>query len=260
MTDLDPKTAKLKEEFIALRGHWNSGWEAVLRLAPDYFAAYMETSAVPWRDGTLSPKIKELIYLAINISPTHLNEAAARTHIANALRYGAAPAEIMQVCELASVLGNHTMVFSMPVLLSVLRGRGTPVDPEQLPPRMRTLREDYLAARGFWNPNWDGMFVLAPDYTLAYSRMTDAARAAGSLEPKVREFIWIAVDSSTTHLFEDGVRNHIGAALKLGASLEEVVEVLELTCDLGVQSVTLGASILSEEIAHLKEQARDAAA
>jgi alkylhydroperoxidase/carboxymuconolactone decarboxylase family protein YurZ len=78
------------------------------------------------------------------------------------------------------------------------------------------------------------MFALAPNYTLAYNKMTDATRASGPLEPKIREFVWIAVDASTTHLFEDGVRNHITAALNLGATIEEIVEVLELTCDLGI--------------------------
>jgi hypothetical protein len=39
------------------------------------------------------------------------------------------------------------------------------------------------------------------------------------------------------------------AALKFGATVEEIVEVLELTCDLGVQSVTFGVSILLEELA-----------
>jgi hypothetical protein len=41
------------------------------------------------------------------------------------------------------------------------------------------------------------------------------------------------------------------AALKFGATVEEIVEVFELTCDLGVQSVTFGISILAEEMAKL---------
>jgi alkylhydroperoxidase/carboxymuconolactone decarboxylase family protein YurZ len=254
MSNIERNAVGLKEEFIRVRGHWNAGWEAMLQLAPEYFAAYLDVCAVPWRSGALPPKVKELIYIAINISPTHLNSEAARTHIANALRYGAAPEEIMQACQLASILGNHTMVFGMPLLLNVLSERGSPVDLEQLPPDLHRLREHYLVSRGFWNSKWDGMFALAPDYTTAYSRMTDAVRASGPLEPKIREFIWIGVDASTTHLFEDGVRNHIGAALKLGATVEEIVEVLELTCDIGVQPVTLGASILLEEMAKLQSQ------
>jgi alkylhydroperoxidase/carboxymuconolactone decarboxylase family protein YurZ len=93
------------------------------------------------------------------------------------------------------------------------------------------------------------MLALAPEFTETHIQMGDATRASGPLEPKVKEFIWISVDASATHLFENGVRNHMTAALKFGAAVEEIVEVLELTCDLGVQSVTFGASILLEELA-----------
>jgi len=218
-------------------------------MAPDYFETYLDMCAVPWRTRTLPPKVKEFIYIAINSSVTHLHEPALRAHIANALEYGATAAEIMEVFRLASVLGIHTMVYSLPELLKVLEDNGTPVDLDQLTPKQQEIRDGYLAERGFWNPNWDGMLALSPDFTEGHIKMGDATRAAGPLEPKVKEFIWIAVDSSTTHLFMSGVRNHMTAALKFGATVEEIVEVLELTCDLGVQSVTFGASILAEEMA-----------
>lgn len=251
MAEIDRQAAELREEFIRLRGYWNSAWESALQLAPDYFASYLDLCAVPWRTGTLPPKTKEFIYIAVNASTTHLNEPALRVHVANALRYGAAPAEIMEVLRLVSVLGIHTMVFSVPLLLNLLNSRGSPVDLDELSPHQRAAREGYLAARGFWNPNWDGMLALAPEFTEAHIKMGDATRACGPLEPKTKEFVWIAVDSSTTHLFDHGVRNHMTAALKFGASVEEIVEVLELTCDLGVQSVTLGAAILREEMAKI---------
>lgn len=250
----NPTSSELKAEFIKLRGYWNQAWENVLEMAPDYFASYLDMCAVPWRTRSLAPKVKEFIYIAINASPTHLHEEALRPHIANALEYGATAAEIMEVFRLASVLGIHTMVYSLPTLLEVLEMNGTPVDLDQLSPHQRAVRDGYLAARGFWNPKWDGMLALAPDFTEAHIKMGDATRASGPLEPKVKEFIWIAVDSSTTHLFMDGVRNHMSAAIKFGATVEEIMEVLELTCDLGVQSLTFGATILAEEIAKVETE------
>jgi alkylhydroperoxidase/carboxymuconolactone decarboxylase family protein YurZ len=187
---------------------------------------------------------------------THLHEEVLRPHIANALEYGASAEEILEAFRLTSVLGIHTMVTSLPLLLDVLDKHGAPVDVNDLSPQQRAVREGYLEARGFWNPAWDGMLKLAPDFTEGHIKMGDATRAAGPLEPKVKEFIWIAVDSSTTHLFESGVRNHMTAALKFGATVEEIVEVLELTCDLGVQSVTFGISILLEEMAQTWCKAR----
>jgi len=117
---LSGRQRQLKEEFTQARGYWNSLWDGVLRLDPDFFEAYLNFSAVPWKNGTLEPKIKEFIYIAIDASTTHLYEPGLRLHIQNALRYGATKEEIMEVYELASVLGIHTCTLGVPVLLEEL--------------------------------------------------------------------------------------------------------------------------------------------
>ena len=93
----------------------------MLTLDPDFFEAYLGFSSVPWRNGSLEPKLKELIYIAIDASTTHLYEPGLRQHIQNALRHGATAEEIMEVYELTSVLGIHTCTLGVPVLLDELR-------------------------------------------------------------------------------------------------------------------------------------------
>jgi hypothetical protein len=66
--------AVLKEKFIKERGYWTRVWDYMLELDPEFFAAYLDLSAVPWRGGPLEPKIKELVYIALDASPTHLYE------------------------------------------------------------------------------------------------------------------------------------------------------------------------------------------
>jgi hypothetical protein len=39
---------RLKEEFTRKRGYWHTFWEDFLRLDPEFFAAYLEFSTVPW--------------------------------------------------------------------------------------------------------------------------------------------------------------------------------------------------------------------
>ena len=85
-----------------------------------FFTAYLELSGVPWRSGTLLPKEKELVYIAIDAATTHLYEPGLRQHIKNALRHGATREEIMEVYELTSVLGIHTCTLGVPVLLEEL--------------------------------------------------------------------------------------------------------------------------------------------
>ncbi len=58
----------------------------------------------------------------------------------------------------------------------------------------------------------------------------------------------IALDASYTHMYAPGTRRHIKAALKLGATMEEIMEVLKLCVVQGVQAVNLGIPILAEEL------------
>ena len=123
--ELSERQKQLKEKFIAERGYWSEGiWDPVLRIDTDFFEAYLNFSAVPWRKGVLSPKVKELIYTAIDAATTHLYEPGLRQHVSNALKYGATKEEIMEVFELVSVLGIHTCTVGVPILVEELKNFG----------------------------------------------------------------------------------------------------------------------------------------
>jgi alkylhydroperoxidase/carboxymuconolactone decarboxylase family protein YurZ len=122
--ELSERQRQLKEQFTRERGYWfEEVWGDILRMDTDFFEAYLNFSAVPWRKGVLPPKIKELIYVAIDASTTHLFAPGLRLHIRNALRYGATKEEIMEVLELTSVLGIHTCAVGVPILLEELRAQ-----------------------------------------------------------------------------------------------------------------------------------------
>jgi alkylhydroperoxidase/carboxymuconolactone decarboxylase family protein YurZ len=63
----------------------------------------------------------------------------------------------------------------------------------------------------------------------------------------------IAFTASYTHMYAPGTRRHIKAALALGATPQEVMEVLKLCVVQGVQAGNLGVPILAEELAKLHE-------
>ncbi len=69
------------------------------------------------------------------------------------------------------------------------------------------------------------------------------------LPPKEVELLSIAFDASCTQLYEPGTRRHIKNALKAGATVDEIMEVLKLCVVQGVQACNLGVPILEEEIA-----------
>ena len=255
MTALDPYRQRLKDEFTANRGYWAQLWDQVLEISPEYFESYMKLSSVPWKTGTLEPKVREFIYIAIDTATTHLHEQGTRVHIQNAIRHGATKAEIMEVLQLTSVLGVHTMTLGLPALVEVMRklGRSSEIEGGELTPRQEKMKADWIAARGFWAELPDYMLRFSPDYFEAYVQMSSVPWKHGTLEPKVRELIYVAIDASTTHLHEAGTRIHMENALRQGATPAEIIEVLALASVLGVHTITMGVPIMLEEFARHDE-------
>jgi alkylhydroperoxidase/carboxymuconolactone decarboxylase family protein YurZ len=62
----------------------------------------------------------------------------------------------------------------------------------------------------------------------------------------MREFIYIAFDTSATHLYRVGLKLHIENALGYGATPQEILEVMEIASVIGMQTVTTGAPILRD--------------
>ena len=87
---------------------------------PTSSKSYTHFSSVPWISGTLSPKVKELIYTAFDVSATHLYVSGLRQHIRNAIEYGATREEVLEVIELASVIGIHSCTVGVPILVEEL--------------------------------------------------------------------------------------------------------------------------------------------
>jgi len=113
---------------------------------------------------------------------------------------------------------------------------------------------DQLRATGNWNPAWDAIAELDPAWIEKFMAMGMHPVLSGVLDPKVYEFIAIAVDASCTHMYAPGTRRHIRKALELGATKEEIAAVLQLVSVLGIHTSSLGAPILLEELAALQQQ------
>lgn len=110
------------------------------------------------------------------------------------------------------------------------------------------LCEDHIA-RGDWNPLWDQLRTLDPEFMEAYLAFRSVPLRNGPLPAKFKELILVAINAATTHLYAPGVRRHMRNALKQGATPEEVLEVIQLTTLLGIHSCNLAIPILMEEVA-----------
>ena len=97
-------------------GDWNPFWDTLAELDPDYLERFLAFRAVP-QNGPLAQKYKELIFIAINVATTHLWPSGARRHIQNALEAGATKEEILEVIQLTSIMGIHSMSMGVPILM-----------------------------------------------------------------------------------------------------------------------------------------------
>lgn len=122
----------LTEAYIA-QGDWNPLWDAVRALDPEFVEAYLAFRSVPHRKGPLPPKFKELVLVAINVATTHLYAPGARRHMQNALRLGATGEEILEVIQLTTVMGIHSVNMAVPMLVEELAKAGAVAAPAAKP-------------------------------------------------------------------------------------------------------------------------------
>jgi AhpD family alkylhydroperoxidase len=117
---------------------------------------------------------------------------------------------------------------------------------KELDPRRAALKREFIEARGFWADLLDDVLELSPEYFQAYTNYSSVPFKTGALSPKVREFVFIAIDAATTHLYNMGTRAHIVNALRHGATREELMEVLMITSFTGVHTMSEGVPVLIE--------------
>src|SRR5580698_2047861 len=232
---------------VSERGPLNDLAFAQLRAWDPAWADTCERMALnPWKHEVLPCKTVELIGLAINAACTNLNPEGTRRHIRAALDAGANRDEILMVLKMASLLSIHSCSLGAPILLEEAKAAGS--QPTRRSGGVAIPVCDRLRATGQWNDAWTPFFDLDPSWTEQFMAVGIPVYAGGVLSPKLAELLSIAFDASYTHMYAPGTRRHIKASLKLGATIEEIMEVLKLCVAMGVQACAKGVPILAEEL------------
>lgn len=217
------------------------------RIAPTIHGA----AAAFWRSAhetVLSPRMRELVLLALHATVTTLHGDGVRRHVRRALAAGATEQDVLDV--LITIVGaaNHALYFAVPVLMRELKAAGHAE--AELPPitaEAQAIKDEFVRARGFWNEQRDVIVRMMPEYFSALNQVSTVSWKDGSLTDKERELVCIAIDCTVTHMFEPGLAIHIRHALQKGAGRDEILAVFHLASLTGLEGYILGAQALHQQ-------------
>ena len=227
-------------------GPWDAAIDQLREWDRPWAEACQRMTTNPWRSGILPRRLVELIGVGLNAACTNLNPDGTRRHIRAALKAGATRDEILFVLKCASVMSIHSCSLGAPILLEEANTAGLQPEPAA---GVETPACDRMKAIGQWNQAWDPFLALDPAWTDEFMTTGAGIYGSGVMPPKEIELLSIAFDASYTHMYAPGTRRHIKGALKAGATMQEVMEVLKLCVAQGVQACNLGIPILAEELA-----------
>lgn len=115
-------------------------------------------------------------------------------------------------------------------------------------PNEERLKEQFISTLGSssFDDGWRSTLNLSPSFFEASLQLRTVPLKKGHLPPKIQHLIALTVDSASTHLYIPGIRADIHAAFAAGATVAEVVEVIELTSTLGIHACNVGIPLLVE--------------
>jgi alkylhydroperoxidase/carboxymuconolactone decarboxylase family protein YurZ len=219
---------------------------ALRAMSPSAHAAASEFWRIPVGEGVLSTRLTELVLVGMHASVTTLNVDATERHIGRALTAGATKDEVVDVLMTIVGVANHALYFSVPVLEDELRSAGyvDDIPSMAIDEDFEATKAEFIATRGFWNPDRERLARLMPAYYAALNDIATDTWKNGPLSAKERELVCIGVDCTVTHNYEPGLRRHIRNALGHGATREEILAVFQLSGLVGLESYLLGARML----------------
>lgn len=225
-------------------GPWDdAAFDTLKRWDSTWSAAVEKVTSNPWQ-GALDRKTAELISIAVNAACTNLNLDGTRRHIKRAIEAGATRDELLMVLKMASLLSIH--VCSLGGAHPHRGGRGRRCIGKSEQRGNTSLRSN--ARRRAMERRLGWILRDRPGVDGSIHRLWFAVYAGDILNPKLAELLSIALDVSFTHMYAPGVRRHVRAALKLGATVDEIMDVFKLCVAQGVQAFNIGVPLLEHEL------------
>ena len=242
---LSDNQRRIREGFIKRRGYWADDWQLILELAPSVMEAYTDVSALPLEHGTLDERTREFMYIATTSVVTHIHPIGIETHGRKALAAGATPEQLVTLLALMGGMGIRGYLMAVEVMEELSPGS---TRREVKPGRLAELKAQYTAIFGVWDDKVGAAIAADPDYFEAFLKWAAAPRNSGVLGPKVVALIAIVANATITNLDRWTLKREIAAALAIGVTPAEILEVCSMTAGVSVHSLTVGVPIVAKLI------------
>lgn len=231
----EAERAQIKEFFIRERGYWRPWTDTMLQACPGFVEQYASYAGYPARTGPLTPRMVELIYVALDSSSSHLFASGLQTHLRRAMEVGATPSDIFDVLHLVAVQGAASVCQAANILAECSGLHAEEELDGRLQARINALSEEHaLSLRA--------MAHMDPGYVEALLDLVEHGRpATGGLTPSERSLVQLALHACFTAFNPEATRQIIVAALDQGVSRAELLQAIQLGAHLSVHGTALGA-------------------
>ena len=239
--ELTPDQQAFKDDYIRGRGYWVPFNDGLLAYSPEWLSAYLAYAGAPARAGAIDARLRELIYVAVDTSTTHMFAQGLEIHVRAALAVGCTAAELIEVMQIATMQGLDSVSAGMAILAEEAGALGIAMPDRGTSDRLLDAYESVFGDRPAWLA---AVARTTPDYAAALVDLLVTADRHGSLSAKNRALIRLALAASPTHLNRDAMRVEIRRALTIGASIEEVATVFQLVAHLGIHACVDGVPMI----------------
>ena len=181
----------------------------------------------------LDEKTAALVGFAVASAPSTLDRDGIARHAGAALDEGASLEELTEAMLLASGIGIHGLHEAPLVLSDVVKSRSESLP--ELTDEATAYRDKLLA-----DQYWQRLDAELPGFLDSLLRLSEPAFRSvvdylaipwktGPLPAKIKELIYTSIDAMPSHRYLPGMRFHIENALSLGATRQEIVDVLDIS-------------------------------
>jgi len=240
----DPESARIKASFVAERGYWRPWTETMLRVCPGFLEQYARYAGYPARTGPLTPRMVELIYVALDSSSSHLFESGLQTHMKRALEVGATQGDIFDVLHLVAVQGAVSVGQAVDILAEFTGVDAAGAIDDELQAWLDSLAPAHALSLA-------AVARMDPGYAAVLLDFIENGRPDTGLSPGERSLVQLALHACFTAFNPDATRQMVSTALSQGLAPAELLQAIQLGSHLAVHGTALGANVFR----HLQNQA-----